>query len=132
MKRASSEVFKGESLRGLVYFPLLFNAVGLLVMGLLYTLSPSTVVGSTEFSFVMFLLAVVMDWGLLFVVVRRFRKQGIVLKKLIMPAKEFRWIPAILVFFSLNVLFAVYILYPLIPIPPMRGLSVFQLLSFLS
>ena len=131
VKKASNEVFKTESLRDMVYFPLLFNAVGLLVIGLLYALSPGTAVGSTQFNFVVFLSAIITEWVLAFIVIRRFRKQGIVLKGFVMPAKEFRWIPAILVFLSLNVLFAVYMLYPLIPIPPMRDLSLLQLLFFL-
>ena len=128
---ASNEIFKTESLRDLAYFPLLFNVVGLLVIGLLYAMSPGTAVGSTQFQFVMFLSAIITEWTLAFIVIRRFRKQGIILKEFIMPTKESRWIPAILVFFSLNVLFVVYMLYPLIPIPPMSDLSLLQLFFFL-
>jgi len=130
VKMSMNEMFKTESLRDLVFFPLLFNVVGLFFMGLLYVAYPETTIGSTQFNFVVYLSVFIVEWLLAFIVIRRFRKKNIRLKEFIIPKKEFRWMPAIVVFVSLNVLFAIYVLHPLIPIPPMKNLDLTQLLFF--
>ena len=125
------EKFKTESLRDLIYFPLLFNVVGSFLIGLLYVISPASAVGSSQFNFVIYFSMFIVEWLLAFIVIRRFRKKNILLKEFITPKKRFRLVPAILVFVSLNVLFTIYILYPLIPIPSMKNLDIIQLLFFL-
>jgi len=131
VKMISNEIFKTETLRDLIYFPLLFNVIGILSIGLLYAISPESTVGSRQFDLIIYSLVFITEWLLAFIVIRRLRRQVVSLKGFIMPRKEFRWMPALLVFVSLNALFTAYMLYSLIPIPSMGDLSPPQLLFFL-
>jgi len=131
VKTNLNEIFRTESLRDLVYFPLLFNVIGIVSIGLLYAISFGSTIDWRQLNFVLYLLVFVIEWLLAFMVIRRLRRLEVPLKEFIMPRKKFRWIPAFLVFVSLNALFTLNILYPLIPIPPMKDLNSFQLLFFL-
>ena len=128
VKMTYNEIFKTGSLKDLIYFPLLFNVIGFLSIGFLYAVSSGLAVDFNTLQYLVFII----EWVVAFIVIGRLRRQGLPLKGFIMPRKKFRWIPAFLVFVSLNVLLIVYLLYPLIPIPSMGHLSLLQLLFFLA
>jgi len=94
----------------------------------LYAVSSRLAVDFNSLQYLVFII----EWVVAFIVIGRLRRQGLPLKGFIMPRKEFKWIPAFLVFVSLNMLLIVYLLYPLIPIPSMGHLSLLQLLFFLA
>jgi len=128
VKMTYNEIFKTGSIKDLIYFPLLFNVIGFLSIGFLYAVSSGLAVDFNSLQYLVFII----EWVVAFIVIGRLRRQGLPLKGFIVPRKEFRWIPAFLVFVSLNVLLIVYLLYPLIPIPSMGHLSLLQLLFFLA
>jgi len=128
VKMTYNEIFKTGSLKDLIYFPLLFNVIGFLSIGFLYAVSSGLAVDFNTLQYLVFII----EWVVAFIVIGRLRRQGLPLKGFIMPRKEFKWIPAFLVFVSLNMLLIVYLLYPLIPIPSMGHLSLLQLLFFLA
>jgi len=128
VKMTYKEIFKTGSLKDLIYFPLLFNVIGFVCIGFLYAVSSRLAVDFNTLQYLVFII----EWVVAFIVIGRLRRQGLPLKGFIMPRKEFKWIPAFLVFVSLNMLLIVYLLYPLIPIPSMGHLSLLQLLFFLA
>jgi len=132
MKTTLNEILRNESLKDLIYFPLLFYVTSFASVGLLYAISSGPTVDGKQLTFVLYLSVFVTELLLAFIVIRKLGTLGVQLKEFIMPKKEIRWIPALLVFVSLNVLFTVYILYPLIPIPLMKDLHPFQIFFFLA
>ena len=112
-KLTEKHLQKGKSWRDLVYFPIIFNAIGLLFMCLLFIFSPESSIGSTEFNTVVYLSVFITEWSLVFIVIRRLKRQGVSLKQLIVPKIKYRVLPAILVFISLNALFTAYMVLSL-------------------
>lgn len=124
---------KDKPVRDLIYFPIIFNVIGLLSIGLLFTLSPESLTDSTTFNLVIYLSLFLTEWLLAFVIIRRLRKNGVSIRKFITPKKKFKLIPAILVFVSLNVLFTTYMILSLMFhwMPHMYGLSLSEVVFFI-
>jgi len=102
---------KDKSLRDLIYFPVVYNVVGLITVVMLYAVSPEHFVAPEILNAALYLGVVITHWSLFYVIARRLRKEGI--KKIIIPKKKFRWLPSLLAFVSLNVLFTAYIILAL-------------------
>ena len=122
-----------ESLRDLIYFPIIFNVVGLPIILLLYAISPEHFVDSGTLNTVVLASLFLPWWLLAFVVIRRLRRQGVDIKEYILPKKKFSLLSAILVFVLLNVLFEGYMIAALTydRIPPMTDLHPFQIVFFI-
>jgi len=99
---------KDRPLRDLIYFPVVYNVVGLITVGMLYAVSPEHFVAPEILNAALYSGVVVTHWSLFYVIARRLRKEGI--KELIFPKRKFRWLPSILAFVSLNVLFTAYMI----------------------
>jgi len=112
VKRVSEKsAGKDRSLRDLIYFPVLYNVVGLITVIMLYAVSPEHFVVPEILNAALYLGVVTTHWSLFYVIARRLRREGI--KDLVVPKKKFRWLPSILAFVSLNVLFTAYIILAL-------------------
>ena len=124
-------VERDKSLRDLIYFPVVFNVVGLLAIGLLYALSPGHSVEPETLNTVLYLGVFITQWSLAYVVIRRLGIRGV--RELIVPIKKLRWLPSILVFISLNALFTAYMVLGLKygRIPPWGKLNLTQLVFYL-
>lgn len=124
---------KNKSLRDLIYFPIIFNVIGLLSIGLLVTLSPEALTDSRTFNLVIYLSLFLTEWLLAFTIIRRLRKEGLSIRKFITPKKKLKIIPAILVFVSLNTLFAIYMIFSLMFnwISHVYGLSLSEVVFFI-
>ena len=102
---------KDRPLRDLIYFPVVYNVVGLIAVGILYTFSPEHFVAPEILNAALYSGVVVTHWSLFYVIARRLRREGI--KDLIFPKRKFRWLPSLLAFISLNVLFTAYMILAL-------------------
>ena len=118
--------------RDLVYFPVVYNVVGLITLGMLYTVSPEHFVAPEILNAALYSGVVVTHWSLFYVIARRLRREGI--KDLIFPKKKFRWLPSLLAFISLDVLFTAYMILSLAygRIPPWGKPDLPQLLFYLA
>lgn len=125
---------KDKSLRDLVYFPVIFNIVGLSAIGLLYAFSPEHSPDPGTFNTVVYSCLFVTEWLLAFVVIRRLRIDGVSIKGFILSKKRLRGLPAILVSVLLIALFEAYMIVSLTVgyIPRIRNLSFVQVLFFLA
>jgi len=103
---------KEKSCRDMIYFPIVYNIVGLLAASALYAVSPEHLVEPQILNTVLYLGVIVTHWALFFVIAKRLGMTGI--KKLILPKKKTRWLPSILIFALLNVLFTTYMILALI------------------
>jgi len=121
-----------KSLRDLVFFPVIFNVVGLFAIGLLFAVSPEYSADSGIQNTVVLACVFVVEWLLAFIAIRRLRRQGVSIKEFIVPRRKLNLLSAILVFVLLNVLFAAYMIVALTygRIPPMSGLSLLQVVFF--
>lgn len=120
-----------KSLRELIYFPAIYNMVGLPLLGALYATSPSHSVKPETLNTVLYMGVFATQWSLAYMVVRRLGIGAV--KELIAPKKKLRWPPSILVFASLNALFTAYIALGLRygRIPPWGDLNPLQAVFFL-
>jgi len=127
-------VEKGGTLRDLVYFPIIFNVVGLPIIFLLYAISPEHSVDSGMLNTVVLASLFLPWWLLAFVVIRRLRWEGVAIKEYILTKKKFSPFSAILVFVLLNVLFQGYMIMSLTygRIPPMTALHLLQIVFFIA
>ena len=125
------DIERDNSLRDLIYFPVVFNVVGLLAIGLLYALSPRHPVETETLNTVLYLGVFITQWSLACVIIRRLGIRGV--RELIVPKKELRWPPSILVFISLNTLFTVYMVLGLkySCIPPWGKFNLPRLIFYL-
>jgi len=123
---------KDRPLRDLIYFPVVYNVVGLIAVGMLYTFSPEHFVAPEILNAALYSGVVVTHWSLFYVIARRLRREGI--KDLIFPKKKFRWLPSLLAFISLDVLFTAYMILSLAygRIPPWGKPDLPQLLFYLA
>jgi len=112
VKRVSEKsAGKDRSLRDLIYFPVVYNVVGLITVVMLYAVSPEHFVAPETLNAALYLGVVTTHWSIFYVIARRLRREGI--KDLVVPKKKFRWLPSILAFVSLNVLFTTYMILAL-------------------
>jgi len=123
---------KDRSLRDLIYFPVLYNVVGLIIVGMLYAVSPEHFVAPEILNATLYLGVVTTHWSLFYVIARRLRREGI--KDLVVSKKKFRWLPSIIAFVSLNVLFTTYMILALAygRIPPWGKPDLPQLVFYLA
>ena len=126
-------VKKDESLRDLIYFPIIFNVVGLSAIGLLYAVSPEYLADPGILNTVVLACLFLPWWLLASIVIRRLRRRNTSIKEFILPKREFSPLLALLVFILLNVLFAVYMVIALTcgRISPMTGLHSLQIVFFI-
>jgi len=124
---------KNKPIRDLISFPIIFNVIGFSSIGLLFIASPESLTDPSTFNLVIYLSVFLTEWLLAFTIIRRLRKQGFSIKEVITPKKEFKPIPAILVFVSLNALFPTYIILSLMlnRIPYMYGLTLLEVVFFI-
>lgn len=124
---------KDKSLRDLIYFPVVFNVVGLSAIGLLYAVSPEHSVDPGTLNTAALGSLFVPWWLLASIVIRRLKRQGASIKEFIVPERKFSLLSAILVFVVLNVLFTAYMIASLTygRIPPMTGLNTLQIVFFI-
>jgi len=122
---------KDKPLRDLVYFPVVYNSVGLVSVFLLFAFSPKHVAEPEILNAVLYLGVVMTHWALFYVIVRRLGIDGV--KKLIEPKNRFRWLPSTLVFVSLNVLFISYMVLALAygRIPRWGSMDALQILFYI-
>ncbi len=99
---------------------------------MLFVLSPEHFVAPEILNAALYSGVVITHWSLFYVIARRLRKEGI--KKIIIPKRKFRWLPSILAFVSLNVLFTTYMILALsyARIPPWGQLNLPQLVFYLA
>lgn len=102
---------KDRPLRDLICFPVVYNVVGLITVGVLYAVSPEHFVAPEIMNAALYLGVVITHWALFYVIARRLRREGI--KDLIFPKRKFRWLPSLIAFVSLNVLFITYMILAL-------------------
>jgi len=123
---------KDRPLRDLVYFPVVYNVVGLITVLILYAVSPEHFVAPEILNAALYLGVVITHWSLFYVIARRLRKEGI--KDIILPKRKFRWLPSLLAFLSLNVLFTAYMILALAygRIPPWGKPDLPQLFFYLA
>jgi len=127
-----SSISKNESLRDLISFPILYNVVGLIVFALIY--SSGSAADYELFNYALYSGVFVTHWLVASVVIRRFRRRGLSLKQTVEPKKGLRWLPALLVFVSVNVLFSIYMATALHLgriSPPTSGPSLFSTVFYL-
>jgi len=119
-----------ESLRDLIYFPIIYNVAGLLAIGILYTVSPRILVEPDALNTVLYLVVFITHWLLVYFVGGRIGMHGV--KELIVPKKKLRWPPSLLVFISLSVLFTTYMVLGLTygRIPAWGSLNFLQITFF--
>ena len=124
---------KERSLRDLVYFPVIFNVVGLPIIFLLYAISPEHSVDPRMLNTVVLASLFLPWWLLAFVVTRRLGREGVAAKEYILSKKKLNPLAAILVFVLLNVLFEGYMILSLTygRIPVMPDLHPLQILFFI-
>lgn len=122
---------KNKPLRALIYFPIVYNIVGLVSVFLLFAFSPEHVVEPQTLNTVLYLGVVTTHWALFYVIVKRLGTDGV--KQLIKPKKRFRWLQSTLVFVSLNVLFTSYMVLALVygRIPPWGNVDALQILFYI-
>ena len=120
----------GESLRDLVYFPVVFNLFGIAIIGVLYAASPGHLVESDALNTVLYLGVFMTEWSLFYIVVRRLGIAGV---RGLFERRRTKWLPSALVFISLNLLFTAYMYIALRSgrIPPWGRLNPFQVFFFL-
>ncbi len=125
---------KEGSLRDLIYFPIIFNAVGLPVILLLYAISPERSVDSGTLNTAVLSSLFVPWWLLTFITIRRLKREGVDIRESISPKKKFNSFSAILVFVVLNILFQAYMIVSLTygRIPPMTNLHPLQIVFFIA
>lgn len=125
---------KEGSLRDLVYFPIIFNVVGLPVILLMYALSPEHSVDSGTLNTAVLASLFVPWWLLTFVIIRRLKRQGVDIREFISPKKKFNSFSAILIFVVLNTLFQAYMIVSVTygRIPPMTNLHPLQIVFFIA
>jgi len=119
------------SLRDLIYFPVVYNAVGLALLAALYATSPGHSPGAETLNAVLYTGVLITHWTLAYIVTRRIGAEGV--RELIRPKKRTNWSAAALVFAALNALFTSYIVLGLRTgrIPPMAGPSIPQTIFYL-
>jgi len=119
--------------RELIYFPIVYYAISFFSVVLLFAISPESLADYKTLNIVLYSAVVVTHWLLTFLVIRKLRRQSLSLKEFIVPKKRFGFLPAVLVFVSINVLFSVYIVLALAygRIPRWDSLDLFQFIYFL-
>jgi len=129
MSEKSTE--KNKSLRDLIYFPIAYNIVGLLIVCTLYAVSPEHFVEPEILNAALYSGVVITHWSLFYIIMRRIGLSRI--KSLIKPKKKFAWLPSILVFVTLNVLFTTYMVLALEygRIPPWGNPDLLQLVFYI-
>lgn len=117
--------------RDLIFFPIIFNVVAIIIVGLLFAFSPEHLVEPEVLNIALYSGVFVTEWSIAYVVIRRLGMRGV--KKLIVPKSRFRWLPSIVLFFSLNVLFTTYMVLALLfgRIQPWGKLDLFKSVFFL-
>lgn len=122
---------KDRSLRDLIYFPVVYNVVGLVSVLLLFAFSPEHSAAQDTLNAVLYSGVVAVHWSLFYVIVRRLGIEGV--KKLVRPHKRIRWFPSILVFASLNLLFIGYMVLAIAygRIPPWGSVDALQILFYI-
>jgi membrane protease YdiL (CAAX protease family) len=122
-----------QSLRDLAYFPVTFNVVGILAIGLLFSVSPDHSADPGAINTVALASLFLPWWLFASIVIRRLRRKGVSIKEFIMPGRRFKLIPAGLVFVLLNVFFSAYMVVSLVygRIPAMSDLNSPQILFFI-
>lgn len=120
-----------KSLRDMIYFPIIYNVVGLFGASMLYFISAERVVEPEVLNTVLYLGVVITHWSLFYVIMRRLGIGGI--KQIIIPKKKMRWSPSILVFAALNTLFTSYMILALVygRIPSWGNLNAFHILFYI-
>lgn len=124
---------KDKPWRDLIYFPIAYYVISLLSVVLLFAVSPEHLADYAVLNVVLYSAVFITHWLLAFIVIRRLKRQGVSLKEFISPKKKVGVFPAILVFVSLNALFAAYMILALTygRIQPWRNLDAFQLVYFI-
>jgi membrane protease YdiL (CAAX protease family) len=119
------------SFRDLIYFPVAYNAVGLVLLAALYVASPGHSPGAETLNVVLYTGVLITHWTLAYIVARRIGAEGV--RELIRPKKRVNWLAAALVFAALNALFTSYIVLGLRTgrIPLMVGPSIPQAIFYL-
>ena len=122
-----------KPLRDLGLFPVIYNAVGIVVIGMFYASSPGFSVDWNALNFVLYFLVFTTHWLLAFVVIRRLRKEGISLSDFIRSKKKTSVLPALTVFVSLNLVFDTYFVLALAygRIPPYGKAGLLELAFYL-
>lgn len=97
-------------------------------------LSPEYLADYEELNTTLYSAVFITHWLLVFLVIRRLKRQDLSLKEFIVPRKKTRIFPAILVFVSLNAPFTAYMVLALTfgRIQPWRNLNAFQLVYFIA
>ena len=126
-------VRKNQSLRDLIYFPVVFNVVGILAIGLLFAFSPEHSADPGTINTVALTSLFLPWWLLVSIVIRRLRRKGVSINEFVVPKRRFNLIPAVLVFVLLNVFFSTYMVVSLTygRIPAMSDLNPLQILFFI-
>ena len=124
---------EGKVWRELVYFPVVFNIVGLVAIGLLFVFSPGHAADSGTVTTVALLCVFMLEWLFALIVLTRLERQEVSLGKFLMPRKKASVLCAALVFAALTALFISYMMAGLAygRIPPMRDFSPIQSVFFL-
>jgi membrane protease YdiL (CAAX protease family) len=119
------------SLRDLIYFPVAYNAVGLVLLAALYATSLGHAPDAETLNAVLYTGVLVTHWTIAIIVTRRIGLEGV--KELIWPKKRTSWPAAVLIFAALNALFTAYIVLGLRTgrIPTMAGPSIPQVVFYL-
>jgi len=122
---------KQKFFREMIYFPIVYNVEGLVAVSVLYAFSPEHFVDSETLNAVLYLGVVATHWFLFYILVRRLGKNY--MKELIVPKKKFRFLPSILVFLSLNVIFTGYMVLALTygRIPPFGHVTSLQFIFYI-
>jgi membrane protease YdiL (CAAX protease family) len=134
VKDMNEEIAREDlSLRALVYFPVIFNVIGILAIGLLFAVSPDHSADPGAINTVALASLFLPWWLFASIVIRRLRRKGVSIREFIMPGGRFNLMPAVLVFVLLNVLFSAYIVVSLVygRIPAMSDLNPLQILFFI-
>jgi membrane protease YdiL (CAAX protease family) len=123
---------KDHSLRDLVYFPVVFNVVGILAIGMLFVVSPEHSADPETINTVALASLFLPWWLFASIVIRRLRRKGVTIREFIVPSRRFNLISAVLVFVLLSVFFTAYMIVSLTygRIPPMNDLNPLQILFF--
>ena len=124
---------KGKYRRDLALFPIVFNAVGLPIIFLLYAVSPGYYVDPGTLNTVVLASLFPPWWGFAFLVIRRLKQKDVSIKEYIMPRGKFNLLPALLLFVLLNFLFDGYMVVALMygRIPRMTDLHPLQIVFLL-
>jgi membrane protease YdiL (CAAX protease family) len=122
----------GEFPRDLIYFPVLYNVVGLILVFFLFAVSPEHLVEPEILNLVLYSGVVIIHWALFYFILRRLGTNGV--RELIKPKRNIRWFPSIIVFVSLNLLFVGYMVLALVygRIPPWGRVDVLQIVFYIA